>query len=119
MLRMILPCSAIGLLGITVGIVGTGGHRYEPPWGSVCVLVLVTSAAAFARAWKSWTGLLVFASMWMTIVLLLYFSKGPGNSVVILDDGLGKAWIYGGALAAASAVLIPGKYFREGRHGRR
>lgn len=117
MFRLVLPYVAMGLLGVVVGVVGTGGHRYEPYWGSVCVLVLVVSAAVFARAYRAWAGLMAFALTWLAVVLFLYSANGPGDSIVILSDGLGKVWLYGGAVAAASPAMIPEKYVKEQRHG--
>ena len=116
MSRLVVPYAALGLLGLAVGVVGTGGHRFEPPWGLVCVLLLVISAAIFARAWKSWLGWLVFSEVWLAIVLLLYFFRGPGNSVVISGDRLGWTWIIGGIIAAAVPALIPGRLLGEEGH---
>jgi hypothetical protein len=117
MSRLVFPYAALGLLGMVVATVGTGGHRYKPWWGLVCVLILVVSASAFARAWKSWMGLLVFFSVWITIVLLLYFTRGPGNSVVVIHDGLGRAWLFGGIVAAAASATIPRRYLGEEDNG--
>lgn len=119
MFRMIWPYGALAFLGITVGLVGTGGHRYEPYWGAACVLTLVLAAGTCARAWKSWTGLLVFAQTWIVVVLFLYYLRGPGESIVIVDDTLGKVWIFGGSIAAVVPAFIPRRFVTEGAHERR
>jgi hypothetical protein len=119
MSRLIFPYVALGLLGLTVGVLGTGGHRFKPAVGIVCTLVLVAAAAVFARAWKSWLGLLVFFHIWLAAVLLLYFTRGPGNSVVMEWDGLGMAWIFGGIVAAATPVVIPRRLLVEDGNGGR
>ncbi len=116
MSRLVIPYAVLSLLGMAVGVFGTGGHRFKPPWGLVCVFVLVVSAATLARAWKSWMGLSVFFGVWLTIVLLLYFTKGPGNSVVIAGDGLGMAWVLGGVVAAAIPAAIPRRFLGEEEH---
>lgn len=113
---MTLPYGALALLGIVVGVVGTGGHRYEPYWGSVLVLSLVLAAGTYARAWRSWKGLLIFSQVWIATVLLLYFFRGPGESIVILGDSLGKVWMFGGAIAAVAPAFIPRRFMTEGAH---
>jgi hypothetical protein len=119
MFRMILPYGALTLLGLIVAVVGTGGHRYEPYWGSALVLCLVLAAGTYARAWRSWTGLLVFAQAWIASVLLLYFLRGPGESIVILGDTLGKVWMYGGSIAVVAPAFIPRRFVMDGPHDER
>ncbi|MCJ7827088.1 MAG: hypothetical protein MUP36_02465 [Demequinaceae bacterium] len=116
MLRMVLPYGALAFLGILVGVVGTGGHRFEPYWGSACVLCLVLAAGVFARAWKSWTGLLVFAQAWIAVVLLLYYTRGPGESIVILGYTFGKIWIFGGSIAVVAPAFIPRRLVSDGTY---
>ena len=113
MLRLTLSAGALGLLGFFVGVVGTAAHRYHPYWGSVLVIALVLVAGTYARAWKAWTGLLVFSMVWIATVLLLYFVSGPGGSIVILGDSLGKAWLFGGSIAAVAPAFIPGRFVSE------
>ncbi|MBN2177713.1 MAG: hypothetical protein JW722_08705 [Demequinaceae bacterium] len=119
MLRMVMPYGALAFLGILVAVVGTGGHRYEPPLGPACVLLLVVTAGTFARTWMSWTGLLVYAEAWIGVVLLVYFVRGPGESIVLLGDNLGKIWMFGGSIAAVVPAFIPRRFVTDGtRHGR-
>ena len=113
---MVMPYGALAFLGILVAVVGTGGHRYEPYWGSACVLCLVLAAGTFARTWMSWTGLLVFSQAWIAAVLLLYFMRGPGESIVILGDALGKIWIFGGSIAVVAPAFIPQRFVTDGTH---
>lgn len=119
MFRLIWPYGALAFLGIVVGLVGTGGHRYQPYWGSVSVLILVFAAGTFARTWRSWIGQLVFAQTWIAVVLFLYYFRDPGESVVIIDDTLGKVWFFGGSIAAIAPAFLPRRYVVDGSHERR
>ncbi len=113
MFRITLSYAALTFLGIFVGAAGTVGHRYEPYWGSALVLGVVLSAGTFARAWKSWVGLLVFGQAWAATVMFLYFYSPPSGSVLIVNDTLGKIWLFGGVVAAVLPVLIPRRVMTE------
>ena len=116
MLRLNLQYGALGLLGLAVGAIGTGGHRFEPYWGSVMVLALVLAAGTFARAWMSWPGLWTFSLTWIATVLGLYFIRASGDSIVILGDTLGKVWFFGGSIMAVLPAFIPRGLVAEGAH---
>lgn len=113
MLRTTLSLGALAFLGFVVGVVGTAAHRFEPYWGSAMVLTVVLAGATYARTWGSWSGLIAFTQVWVVTVLYLYFVRGPGGSVVIVDDALGKIWLFGGALAAILPAFIPRRFVTE------
>jgi hypothetical protein len=113
MFRIVLSYGALAFLGLFIGATGTVGHRYTPPWGSILVLVVVLSAATFSRAWRSWIGLAVFAQAWVATVLFLDLYTPPSGSVLIVDDALGKIWLFGGVVAAVIPACIPRRWITE------
>lgn len=101
------------LLGVVVGAVGTVMHRSLAPWGLVLGLLVVVSAATFARAWQGATGTALFAAGWFATVLVLW-QRGPGGDLLVPDLGpWGTVWILGGALAAALPLLAPSRWFED------
>jgi len=113
MSRIALPYGALAFLGFFVGATGTVGHRYQPYWGSVLVLGVALSAGIFARAWRSWIGLLVYSQAWVATVLFLNFYTPPSGSVLIIDDTLGKVWFVGGVVAVVIPAFIPRRFMME------
>jgi hypothetical protein len=112
---MTLSFGGLALLGFVVAIVGTAGHRYQPYWGSILVLAVAASGGVFARAWRSWIGLAVYAGVWVSTVQYLYYGRGRGGSVAILWDALGWTWMYGGAVAVVLAATLPRRFLAEER----
>ncbi|MDE0572631.1 hypothetical protein ON058_04290 [Demequina sp. B12] len=98
----------VALAGLLTATVGAVAYRSVPPWGVVMAIVMVLAAAVFARAWLSWTGLGVFAGLWV-LLTAVWSANGPGNSVLIAQDGLGIAWLAGSAVAIVIAAVIPVK----------
>lgn len=113
MLRPTLSLGALGLMGFVVAVVGTAGHRVAPYWGTALVFLLVLSASTYARAWKSWLGLVVFSQVWLVTVLFLVFWHNPTGSIAIVDDALGKLWLYGGAVAVTLPAFIPRRLLQD------
>ncbi|WP_152605531.1 DUF6113 family protein [Cellulomonas carbonis] len=101
------------LLGVVVGVAGTGVHRWQQPWGLVLALAAVVAAGVLVRAWTGWVGMLALALGVFGVVSLLGQS-GPGGDVVVAAQPVGYAWYLGG-LAVALAGLAPRRWF--GEHG--
>jgi hypothetical protein len=113
MIRSILAFAGLTLVGFLTGVVGAAEHRYHPYWGSALVIALVLASATFARASRSWLGLVVYASAWFLTVFLLFAIHGPGDSVVILDDGLGRTLFVGGSLAIVAVAFLPSSWMHD------
>ena len=113
MIRSALAFAGLTLVGFLTGVVGAIEHRYHPYWGAILVVVLVLASATFARASRSWLGLVVYGSAWFLTVFLLYAIHGPGDSVVILDDALGRTLFAGGALAIVAVAFFPSAWMRD------
>ena len=94
--------------GAIVATVGSVAYRSIPPFGVALAIVMVALAAVFARAWLSWTGLGLFAAVWMSVTFV-WTLAGPGGSVLIAADTLGYAWLAGGVIAIVVAALLPKK----------
>lgn len=94
--------------GLATAGVGAVAHRAFPPVGLIAAVVMVLFAAAFSRAWLTWSGLAAFASGWgvATFVLAL---EGSGGSVLIAQDALGLGWLIGCAIAIVAAAAIPSR----------
>jgi hypothetical protein len=113
MIRSTLAFAGLTFVGFLTGVVGAVEHRFHPYWGSVLVITLVLASAVFARASRSWLGLTVYASAWFLTVFLLFALRGPGDSVVVLDDALGRTLFVGGALAIVTVAFLPSTWMRE------
>ena len=110
--------STFAFAGLTFGaflgaIVSVGAHRFHPYWGGTLVIALVLASATFARATLAWLGLGVYATIWFLTVFLLYAMPGPGDSVVILDDALGRTLLAGGSLAIVAVAFLPSGWMRD------
>lgn len=114
MIRSIVGYGAVSLAGLVVGLVGAVGHRSAPPWwGAVLVVVMTLSAAIFVRAARGWLALGIFAAFWYGTVTAVYVIGGPSDSVLIIDDALGKALFFGGGAAVVAAALVPARWLRD------
>ena len=116
MLRNVLAIVALAVVGLFVAIVGTAAHRYEPYWGTLLAISLVLVSALFARAWRAWMGLSLFAGAWAALLLYLTYIDGPGGNIVILEDALGFAWFVGGAAAIIAVAFVPRRFVSEDAH---
>lgn len=99
------------LLGVVVGVVGTGVHRANQPWGLVLAYLTVVSAAVLARAWGRGLALVAYGLGLLSMVLAMAF-WGPGGDVLVADQGIGYAWISGPALVLVVA-LLPARLFSD------
>jgi hypothetical protein len=112
MTRSTLAFAGLAFAAFLGAIVGVAAHRFHPYWGSTLVIALVLSSATFARAFRSWLGLGVYAIVWFPTVFLLAKLPGPGGSVVVLPDALGLTLLIGGSLAIVAAAFLPPKWMR-------
>ncbi len=107
MLRRILGLAVLAVAGALVAIVGTGVHRAAPYFGVAIAIVLVLSTGVFARTWHRYAGLTVYAGAWIAIMMVLMYGDGPGGSSVFVDDSVGRAWVYGAAVAIVAVSFVP------------
>lgn len=99
------------LLGVVVGVVGTGVHRASPPWGLVLAFLTVVSAAVLARAWGRGRAMAAFGLGLVLMVLAMAFWR-PGADVLVTDEGIGYAWIAAPVLVLVVA-LLPARLFSD------
>ena len=99
------------VLGVAVGLVGTGVHRANEPWGLVLGYLTVVSAAVLARAWGRRLALAGFALGLLVIVLAMAFWR-PGGDVLVTDELIGWAWVTAPLLVAVVAGL-PARLFSD------
>lgn len=102
---------ATGLLGVVIGVVGTGIHRVSPPWGLLLALVTVLVAGVVARAWTGGAGVLALALGVLAVVGLLG-GPGPGGDVLVAREPVGVAW-YLGTLVVVLVALLPRRWFAD------
>jgi hypothetical protein len=112
MTRSTLAFAGLAFAAFLGAIVGVAAHRFHPYWGSALVIALVLSSATFARAFRSWLGLGVYATVWFVTVFPLAMFTGPGGSIVVLDDVLGRTLLIGGSLAVVAPAFFPRKWMR-------
>lgn len=106
MVRTVLASVVILVSGMVVALVGGVAHRSEPWWGLVGSIALVVSAGLFVRAWRQWLALAIFAGAWVGVTTMLAL-EGPGGSILIVDDALGQAWLWGGSVALIVVAVAP------------
>ncbi|MHA7133953.1 DUF6113 family protein [Oerskovia turbata] len=105
------------LLGLVVGTVGTVMHRvvvtdHLLPVGIVVALLAVLSAAILSRAWTGFAGVVGFAVGWVVAVQVLA-SKGPGGDLLVPNQTVGLAWVYGGMIAIVIVAFLPSSWFSD------
>ena len=113
MLKRILGLVALLFIGAAVAAVGALSHRTYPYVGVAAVIAMTLTAALFARLWHDWAGLSAFAGAWAVVVFVLA-QEGPGGSVLIVDDALGKMYLLGSAIAIVIVAMVPG-FLLKGR----
>lgn len=99
------------VLGVAVGVVGTGVHRANAPWGLVLAYLTVVSAAVLARAWGRGRTVAAYALGLAGMVLAMAFLR-PGDDVLVTDEAIGYAWIAAPVLVVA-VVLLPARLFAD------
>lgn len=99
------------LVGLVIGVVGTGIHRATQPWGLVLALVTVLAGGVLARAWGDWAAMLALA-LGVTSAVAVLGVRGPGGDVLIAATTVGYVW-YCGALMVVVAGLLPARWFSD------
>ena len=102
------------VVGLVLGTVGTFGHRgvigvgaVDVPWG---IVVSITGVACFFIGLRAYTGdrLVTLAGVIGVLVPIFVFSmQGPGGSVVIVADTLGRVWDFVPAIIAVGVMAWP------------
>lgn len=98
-------------VGVLVGLVGTGIHRFSPPLGLLLAYLTVLSAAVLVRAWARGAGLLGLAVGLGGTVLAMAYVR-PGDDVIVVGDGLGYGWLAGVAVVGL-ALVLPRRWFSD------
>lgn len=106
MIRSALAYVVLAVVGFITALVGATAYRAIPPFGVILCIFLMLVATTFARSWKDWNGIGVFAGVWAVMTFLLSL-EGPGGSHLITTDTLALVWTFGGALAVVLVCLIP------------
>ncbi|WP_235856960.1 PIG-L family deacetylase [Occultella glacieicola] len=100
------------LLGVILGATGTAFHRWSEPWGLVIGLVAVLAAGVLARTFADARGLLGYgAGVVLTVLAMTYL--GPGGDVIVADDSIGIAWLFGVMFAVLLGAFAPRRWFRD------
>jgi hypothetical protein len=102
------------IVGLVLGVVGTFGHRgvigvhaANLPWGIVVALLAVACLFAGVRLYTG-SRLATLAAVVGVLVPIFVFSfQGPGGSVVIVQDTLGRLWAYGPLVLAVLTLALP------------
>ncbi len=110
------------LAGLVMGMLGTVVHRYSLegwPVGIALGLVGVLAATVAARAIAGSGGLLLAALAVVLITQAMAFLR-PGGDVLVTNEAISYAWLFGAPLACVLAALLPRRWFADGtRRGAR
>lgn len=115
---MSIPVSRLfgsAALGAIVGVVGTGVHRLNVPWGLVLALLVVASAGVLVRAWAGVRGMLLLATLLLVTVVVMG-QPGPGGDLLIVAQPVGYVW-YASALVVVAVGLLPRRWFSNRQLG--
>lgn len=114
MTRRLLAVLLALALGVIVAVVGAAAYR-DMPWLGVSLCVaLVLFSMLFVRSWASWSGVIAFAVPWAALTYV-FTREGPGGSLLIPEDTLAYAWIYGGTAAIVLVSVLPPSLVGRGR----
>jgi hypothetical protein len=102
------------IVGLILGVVGTFGHRgvigvgaTDLPWG---IVVAVAGAACFLVGTRLYSGsrlVTLAGTIGLLIPIFVFSLQGPGGSVVIVGDTLGRVWDFVPALIAVGVLAWP------------
>ena len=98
-------------IGVVVGVVGTGIHRWQQPWGLLGALAIVVVAGALGRAWTGWVGV-VGVGLGVATATGVLGTSGPGGDVVVAAQPVGYLW-FAGAAVVVLAGLLPRRWFSD------
>ncbi|WP_193311427.1 PIG-L family deacetylase [Georgenia satyanarayanai] len=122
--RLVASGGTVGVLvsvlaGLVMGALGTVVHRFTLdglPAGIVLGLAGVLAAAVAARAIAGGGGLLLAALAAVGVTQAMAFLR-PGGDVLVTNEVISYAWLFGAPLACVAAALLPARWF--GDHSRR
>ncbi|GAA4185580.1 hypothetical protein GCM10022288_07800 [Gryllotalpicola kribbensis] len=110
------------VVGLILGVVGTFNHRgvlgigaVDLPWG---IVVSVLGAACFLVGVRLYSGsrlVTVCGTLGLLVPIFVFSFQGPGGSVVIVQDTLGRVWDWVPALIAVGVLAWPQLPPREPR----
>ena len=107
------------VLGLVVGVVGTGQHRWHQPWGVVLCLALVVAGSVTSRAWDGWPTWVTYAGGVFFAVQALS-QTGPGGDVLVpAHAAVGWVWVIGSIVLALATGMLPSRLFRDHPRGER
>lgn len=102
------------VVGLILGVVGTFNHRgvigvgsTDLPWG---IVVSVLGVACFLVGCRLYSGsrVVTFAGALGVLIPIFVFSfEGPGGSVVVVQDAMGRLWDFVPALIAVAVLVWP------------
>lgn len=111
------PLRAVGvvLVGVLVGLAGTGIHRANQPIGVVLALAIAASAGVLVRAWTRWRGVLLLAGA-LALAIGVLAAVAPGGDVLIVDQGISYVW-FSSVLVVLAATALPRAWFSDKQVG--
>jgi len=102
------------VVGVILGVVGTFNHRgvigvgaVDLPWG---IVVAVLGAACFLVGVRLYSGsrlVTTAGTIGLLIPIFVFSFEGPGGSVVIVQDTMGRVWDWVPALIAVGVLAWP------------
>lgn len=119
--RLVTSGGTIGVLvsllaGLVMGALGTVVHRFTLeglPVGIVLGLAGVLAAAVAARAIAGGGGLLLAALAVVGTTQAMAFLR-PGGDVLVTNEAISYAWLFGAPIACVLAALLPARWFGDG-----
>lgn len=108
----ILHLLAALAVGVTVGALGTFGHRSLAPWGLVLGIVASVAAAVWLRATFGPVPVMAYVVGWVVAVQVLA-AGGPGGDAQVVADTTGYVWVYGTVLLVIATLWLPRSWFAD------
>ena len=108
----ILHLLAALAVGVTVGALGTFGHRSLVPWGLVLGIVASVAAAVWLRATFGPVPVMAYVVGWVVAVQVLA-GGGPGGDTQVVADTTGYVWVYGTVLLVIATLWLPRTWFAD------
>jgi hypothetical protein len=111
--RLAVPLLAFAV-GLLLGVVGTFAHRgvigvagVDLPWGIVVAVAACACYLVGLRLYTGGRGATLAGAIGVLVPIFLFSIQGPGGSVVIVADTLGRVWDFGPALIAVGVLAWP------------
>lgn len=111
------------LVALVVAVCGTAVHRLtvqagatELPVGLIGAGLMLASASVALRSAAGRQGVLVLLLVVTSAVLVLTYA-GPGEDLLVTDDGLSRAWLIVAPCTPIVGALVPRSWLTEDRVG--